>query len=170
MSNNPPPPKKNEPPKPDPERTKAISALRTRLIHAIHGISVKSATSARSVLDSFGLKCSPSMAADEGSGFPVTIRPHGANADKSMNTTRPALLFFHVGSAILAYYKVVTFPGEQKFLDALEKRVKFVERLNAEGVDNFVPMGNDRTGFALMHKDEAKKVEQARQEAANAGA
>jgi len=149
------------PPAPKPVDTAAaINKLRTRLIAAFGKVSLRSNTQLRSLVDAFVRHLSPSMKDNGDSNFPVTIRPHKANPEATMNSGRAAVLTFHIGNAVLAYYDALTFAT--KSLANFEARVRLIEEIGNSGLETYGVVGDDATGYSLLPLLKIRKDDEAR--------
>lgn len=119
-------------PPPVPAVAKPLDVLRGRLIRAIFAISEKSHTATRSILDGYGRHVNPSAAPQGLSMLPHNPRPHPRNAERTSNTTPPAVMLSLVGIAVAGYYDAVLHDdAEQResYVKTLDGRITFLEQV-----------------------------------------
>ena len=128
-----------------------------KLRRVIVQISEKSPSHARSVIDQFLRFIAPSMARTAGADFPVTCRRNSRDAERTTGTNGqgkyPLLSYISTSGmqTLLGFYAALA-TGDP---EALHQRLNLLEGIAILGLDNFVVVGDEVSGYTLMEKTEA---------------
>lgn len=130
-----------------------------KLRRAIVAISERQPSHAKCIVDQFLRLISPGFARGYGVDFPHTCRRAYNSDEKSRDSGKYPLLYFHVGNAVLSYYDMILDRKDKPFEPAvLDARIKLLEDIAIRGFDNFVPWGDTMGGWHLIDTDEARKL------------
>lgn len=153
---------------PDSDSHPAPSTYRTRIIDAITGIALRSDidTHTEGLLTSYVRYVSPSQVRAGPGDFPVTVRQHPTHDDAAALAGRWSdVLCYHVGAAILDYYKLYLDDVPAGVHARLEKRVELLESIRHSGPAQHPRTGNDRRGWrlcTLLESEDFNQVEEAK--------
>jgi hypothetical protein len=129
-----------------------------KLRRAIVAISERQPSHAKCIIDQFLRLISPQFARGYGVDFPHTCRRACHSDEKSRESGKHPLLYFHVGNAVLAYYDMILDRKDKPFEPAvLDARIKLLEEIAIRGFDNFVPWGGP-DGYSLIDTDAARTL------------
>lgn len=120
-----------------------------RLKKAVVTISLQCKSSLRAIVDQY-IPCISPMRVDDGdSEFPMPLRTHVVNSDRSNRGNMVGnVLCFYIGNAIVAYYNA-TDPENRIHAVAC---VELLEEIAARGLDAFQVAGSDSQGYYLTSK------------------
>jgi hypothetical protein len=134
--------------------------LAFRLRRALCAISEKRPSVERARLDSFlrFISTSPSILRAKGVDFPYTIRRHPNSPERTMESSKATILYFHVGNAILAFYDYINAtknidlsPAQvEEFEVNAGARVQLLECIARIGLDQCRISGDDLIGRSLV--------------------
>lgn len=99
----------------------------------------------RSLIGGYQRVVSPHFESDGDSHFPRSHKPHATFAHRSSMGGFGNVLLFHIGAAILAYYKIVRGEATGRDLAAVDR----IHRIAERGATSFASIGTDFKGHAL---------------------
>jgi len=156
------------PPKSTTEPT--VESVANKLRAAIYKISLQPNTEMAALLQRYMGFLAPTMAKYGIDRFPRTYRPHirtvteGGkpkyvyNQDRTTESHKPAVLVFHVASAIAEYFSIAncnTSPVDRLALSvfgisAFKRRVELIEDIAKRTLNGYQVHGNSGIGYCLM--------------------
>lgn len=135
--------------------------LAFRLRRALCAISEKRPSIERARLDGFlrFISTSPSILRAKGVDFPVTCRRHPNSPERTTESSKATILYFHVGNAILGFYDYIAAtknpdlsPSQvEEFEVIATARVQQLEYIARAGLDQCEINGDDLTGRKLVY-------------------
>lgn len=128
-----------------------LTPFRTRIGVAAFKITEKVNTQTRQPIDTLLARFSPSLAESLDSFFPITLRRHATNSDRTTSQAWESVLYFHIANAAYTFYQAVL---GSPVLDQLQARVTLIEDIASRGPSKFHVAGNDGTGFHLVQFSE----------------
>lgn len=123
-----------------------------RIKQAIFGLSEHLTSQVRAFTDSYYQFIAPTMARWGDTRFPTGVCYHPRDPERTSMRDKENVLYFHIGSTILAYYGVVQ--GKPTATPLMEARIKLLEDIGKRGYSSFVVAGNEASGYALCHRNE----------------
>jgi hypothetical protein len=131
-------------------RKATTQELADRLRAAIFKLSNHPKSDMAALLQRYMGFLAPSMAKYGTERFPRTYRPHAVNYDRSTESSKSALLIFHVADAIGAYFAAVRSKGGADQMALLEPRVALIEDIAKRNINGYQAHGSPMLGFCLM--------------------
>ena len=111
-------------------------------------------------LEDYGRCISARRASEGDSMFPLPLRRHGGNWDRSQDSDWRSLLCFHVGNTIRCFHEVLQGHHQARLLANL----KHLKEIANHGPANFQPYGSDQRGWMLMHRDAVQASKETKDE------
>lgn len=124
--------------------------LADRLRAAIFKLSNHPKSDMAALLQRYMGFLSPFMAKYGTERFPRTYRPHPIYPDRCTESSKAALLIFHVADAIGAYFAAVRSKGGADQMALLEPRVALIEDIGKRNINGYQVHGFPSIGYCLM--------------------